>query len=252
MTVEKKKRIDQLLVEQGLAESRQRARAMIMAGDVLADDQPVIKPGHPVRQDARITVKETCPYVSRGGLKLAGGLRAFDIDPRGLVCLDVGASTGGFTDCLLQNGAARIYAVDVGYGQLAWKLRQDDRVTVIERTNVRYLPENALPEPVDLITIDVSFISLKLVIPAVLKFLKPEGRILALIKPQFEIGKGRVGKGGVVRDPADHREVLDDLAAFAAGQNLACQTPATSPIVGPKGNVEFFNIFSLDFHKKAD
>ncbi len=247
-----KKRIDQLLVERGLAESRQRAQAMIMAGDVLIEDRKVAKAGHQVSEHVEITIKESCPYVSRGGLKLAGGLRAFNIDVQNRICLDVGASTGGFTDCLLQNGAKKVFAVDVGYGQLAWKLRQDERVVVIERANIRYLPETTLSEPVDLITIDVSFISLKIVIPSVLKFLKPGGLIIALIKPQFEIGKGRVGKGGVVRDPRDHQEVLAGITLFAQQQGLTCRTAETSPIIGPKGNVEFFNVFSLDFHKNAD
>jgi len=245
-----KKRLDQLLVERGLAESRHRAQAMIMAGDVLAGGEAVTKPGSKISDAVELTIKKACPFVSRGGLKLEGALRAFQIDVRDRICLDVGASTGGFTDCLLQNGATKIYAVDVGYGQLAWKLRQDERVTAIERANIRYLPETSLPEKVDLITIDVSFISLKIVIPAVVKFLKPRGLIIALVKPQFEIGKGRVGKGGVVRSAEDHREVLDDLAAFAAQQGLAGRPAIPSPIVGPKGNVEFFNVFSLDFFEK--
>lgn len=250
MTPAKKNRIDQLLVERGLAESRHRAQAMIMAGDVLVAGEPVTKPGLRVLEDAEIIIKEVCPFVSRGGLKLESALRAFEIDVRDMVCLDVGASTGGFTDCLLQNGAGKVFAVDVGYGQLAWKLRQDERVVVIERVNIRYLPETLLPERIDLITIDVSFISLKIVIPAVVKFLKPDGLIVALIKPQFEIGKGRVGKGGVVRAPEDHQEVLNDLSAFAGQQGLACRTAITSPVTGPKGNVEFFNVFSLDFPEK--
>ena len=251
MNAEKKIRVDQLLVERGLAESRQRAQAMIMAGNVLADGRPVTKAGQQVSKQIQFTVKESCPYVSRGGLKLEGALNAFDIDVQDKICLDVGASTGGFTDCLLQHGAEKVYAVDVGYGQLAWKLRQDERVVAIERANIRYLPAEKLPHQFDIITIDTSFISLKIVIPAIIKFLKPNGLIVALIKPQFEIGKGRVGKGGVVRDPEDHQEVLDDLAAFAGQQGLACRTAVTSPINGPKGNVEFFNVFSLDFHKNA-
>ncbi|MEW6079808.1 MAG: TlyA family RNA methyltransferase [Thermodesulfobacteriota bacterium] len=250
MSPENKKRIDQLLVERGLAESRHRAQAMIMSGDVQVAGETVVKPGHLVAGDADIAVKETCRYVSRGGLKLEAALTAFAVDARDRVCLDVGASTGGFTDCLLQHGARKVIAVDVGYGQLAWKLRQDERVTVIERANIRHLQEKALPEKVDLITIDVSFISLKIVIPAVIKFLKPDGLIVALIKPQFEIGKGRVGKGGVVRDPADHREVLTDISAFAGEQGLNGRTPVVSPIIGPKGNVEFFNVFSLAFPEK--
>lgn len=246
-----KTRLDQLLVDKGLAPSRQRAQAMIMTGDVLVEDAPITKPGTRVPATAAIHVRESCPYVSRGGLKLAGALRAYNLDVSGLDCLDVGASTGGFTDCLLQNGAAHVCAVDVGYGQLAWSLRQDDRVTVLERTNIRHLAAEALPRPVDLAVIDVSFISLTIVIPAALPFLKPAGRILALIKPQFEIGKGRVGKGGVVRDPAHHREVLDKLAVFAREHRLSCAAAIESPITGPKGNIEFFNIFTLDFSKNA-
>lgn len=244
-------RIDRLLLDKGLAPTRHRAQAMIMAGDVLVNDSPVTKPGTQVAATAKIHIRESCPYVSRGGLKLAGALRAYDLDVTGLTCLDVGASTGGFTDCLLQNGAEHVFAVDVGYGQLAWPLRQDKRVTVIERTNIRHLPAEALPIRVDLITIDVSFISLTIVIPAVLPFLKPAGRLLCLIKPQFEIGKGRVGKGGVVRDPADHREVLDLLSAFARDHGLTSAEAIVSPLTGPKGNVEFFNIFALDFSKNA-
>ncbi len=242
-----KKRLDQLLLERELAPSRQRARAVIMAGNVLVANEPVSKPGVLVPEEAEITVKESCPYVSRGGLKLAGALQSYELDVSGLTCLDVGASTGGFTDCLLHHGARHVYAVDVGYGQFAWQLRNDDRVTVIERTNIRHMPAGAIPERMDLAVIDVSFISLTIVIPAVLPFLKPSGRILALIKPQFEIGKGRVGKGGVVRDAADHREVLDDLARFAEKQGLSCDTAIRSPITGPKGNIEFFNMFTLDF-----
>jgi 23S rRNA (cytidine1920-2'-O)/16S rRNA (cytidine1409-2'-O)-methyltransferase len=250
MGPDNKKRIDQILVERGLAESRHRAQAMVMSGDVQVSGETVTKPGQTVTADADISVRETCRYVSRGGLKLEAALAAFAVDVRDRVCLDVGASTGGFTDCLLQHGARKVYAVDVGYGQLAWKLRQDARVAVLERANIRHLPEASLPERVDLVTIDVSFISLKIVIPAAVKFLKPDGLIVALIKPQFEIGKGRVGKGGVVRNPEDHREVLDDLSAFAAGQGLSCRTPVTSPITGPKGNVEFFNVFNLAFPEK--
>lgn len=244
-----KKRLDQLLVEKGLAQTRQKAQAMIMAGQVRVNDQPADKPGLQVHIDAVVTASDPCPYVSRGGLKLEGGLTAFKLDVTGRVCLDVGASTGGFTHCLLTRGAQKIFAVDVGYGQLAWELRQDPRVVVIERTNIRHMAEDALPCPVDLVTIDVSFISLKIVIPAVLAFMKPEAVILALIKPQFEVGKGQVGKGGVVRDPAQHQAVIDDLAQWAQTQGLWCADAVPSPITGPKGNVEFFNMFGLDFSK---
>jgi 23S rRNA (cytidine1920-2'-O)/16S rRNA (cytidine1409-2'-O)-methyltransferase len=183
--------------------------------------------------------------VSRGGLKLEGALNRFGLAVEGWVCMDVGASTGGFTDCLLQRGASRVYAVDVGYGQIAWRLRRDPRVTVIERTNIRYMPAERLPEPIDLITIDVSFISLKIVVPAVLRFLKPGGRILPLIKPQFEVGKGQVGKGGVVTDPQLHSRVIAELDLFFRGLGLACSEAIPSPIEGPKGNREFFMLLNV-------
>ena len=179
------------------------------------------------------------PYVSRGGLKLAAALGAFNIDVTGQVALDVGASTGGFTDCLLQHGAARVYCVDVGYGQLAWRLRQDPRVIVLERTNIRYLPREAIPEEVDLAVADVSFISLKLVLPQILQFLRPDGLIIALVKPQFEVGKGQVGKGGVVRDPQQQQQVVAEIQEFAQGLGLAAEGVIPSPILGPKGNQEY-------------
>ncbi len=243
MTASAKKRIDTLLVDKGFTDSRQKAQALIMAGSVLINDMPVTKAGVQVSTDAVIKVKDQCPYVSRGGLKLEGALQALNLDVTGLTCLDVGASTGGFTDCLLQHNAAHVFAVDVGYGQFAWKLRQALRVTVIERTNIRHLNPGALPCPVDLAVIDVSFISLKIVIPATLPFLSSDGRILALIKPQFEVGKGKVGKGGVVRDPAVHKGVIDDLARWAADNNLPCNPVVQSHTPGPKGNIEFFAIF---------
>lgn len=240
MSAKKKIRLDLALVARGLISSRQRARAMIMAGKVLVDREPVDKPGAPIEEDAEITIKEPdMPYVSRGALKLEEAIKKLEIRMDNLVCLDIGASTGGFTDCLLQHGAARVYAVDVGYGQLAWKLRQDPRVVVIERTNIRHMPAERIPERVDLATIDTSFISLKLVVPAVLKFMKKNSTILALIKPQFEVGKGKVGKGGVVRDPALHKEVIDDLSDFFKSIGLLCETVIPSPILGPKGNKEF-------------
>jgi len=236
----KKKRLDIRIVENGMAASRQRAQALIMAGKVLVDNLRVDKPGTVVSEEAVIDLKgEDIPYVSRGGLKLESALQGFDISVEGLICLDVGASTGGFTDCLLQSGASKVYAVDVGYGQLAWKLRQDTRVIVIERTNIRYLAEDALPQKIDLVTIDTSFISLKLVVPAVLKFMKENARILALIKPQFEVGKGKVGKGGVVRDSMLHDEVIRSLSSFFTKLNLSKQSIVPSPVLGPKGNKEF-------------
>ena len=230
-----------MLAEKGLVKSRQRARALIMAGKVLVNGQPVDKPGVFVSADATLELKgEDIPYVSRGGLKLEAALNNLGLNVIDKVCMDVGASSGGFTDCLLQHGAERVYAVDVGYGQLAWKLRQDPRVVVIERTNVRHMTADALPDPVDLVTIDVSFISLKIVVPAVERFMKPDASILALIKPQFEVGKGQVGKGGVVREPALHRQVIDDLTDFFATIKLRPETVYPSPLLGPKGNREFF------------
>ena len=237
MSQVRKQRLDLLLVEQGLAESRQRAQRLIMAGEVSVDERIVDKPGIRVPVAAQVTVKSGLPYVSRGGFKLAAALDAFELDVRGWIGVDVGASTGGFTDCLLQRGAGRVYAIDVGYGQLAWKLQQDPRVVVMDRTNARHVEH--LPEAADLATIDVSFISLRLIIPAVTGWLRPGGSIVALIKPQFEAGREQVGKGGVVRDPRVHRAVLEDLANWAQSQGLGLTGLIRSPITGPKGNVEF-------------
>jgi 23S rRNA (cytidine1920-2'-O)/16S rRNA (cytidine1409-2'-O)-methyltransferase len=204
------------------------------------DTQRMEKPGVPVSVDSQIILKgEDLSFVSRGGLKLEGALKALNLEVRDLICLDVGASTGGFTDCLLQHGAARVYAVDVGYGQLAWKLRQDERVVVIERTNIRHMRPDLMTEPADLVTIDTSFISLKIVVPAVIKFVKPSGRILALIKPQFEAGKGKVGKGGVVKNADVHRRIIADLNEFFEQQGLVCGPVVPSPVLGHKGNQEF-------------
>lgn len=233
-------RIDRLMVEKGIAVSRQRAQAMIMAGNVLVNSQLVEKSGYLVSESSDITLKgEALPYVSRGGLKLEKALESFEVSVQDRVCLDVGASTGGFTDCLLQHGAARVYAVDVGYGQLAWQLRQDSRVTPIERMNIRSMPRSMLPEPVDLVTIDVSFISLKIVVPAVMKFMRQSAPIIALIKPQFEVGKGRVGKGGVVRDPLQHESVVNELNRFFKDSGWTSLPVVPSPILGPSGNREF-------------
>ncbi len=235
-----RQRLDRRLVDLGLAPSRQRAQALIMAGKVLLNDRPADKPGTAVREEDTVVLRgEDIPYVSRGGLKLEAALASLQLDVDGLDCLDVGASTGGFTDCLLQHGAAHVFAVDVGYGQMDWKLRNDDRVTVIERTNIRHMPETALPRTVDLVTIDTSFISLRIVVPAVLKFLKPAGRILALIKPQFEVGKGEVGKGGVVRESWRHEAVITSLGAFFEEIALVSEAVVPSPVRGPKGNQEF-------------
>ena len=223
-----------------LTSSRERAKALIMAGRVLVNNHPADKPGTPVSEDAEISLRgEDIPYVSRGGLKLEAALQSFHINSKGRVCLDVGASTGGFTDCLLQHGAERVYAVDVGYGQLAWRLRQDPRVKVIERTNIRHMPAEALPQSVDLVTIDVSFISLRIVVPEVLKFMKKDAQVLALIKPQFEVGRGKVGKGGVVRETALHEEVIRSLGDFFVKIGFSYKPPIPSPIIGPKGNREF-------------
>jgi 23S rRNA (cytidine1920-2'-O)/16S rRNA (cytidine1409-2'-O)-methyltransferase len=236
-----KKRLDLLLAERGLAATRQKARSLIMAGRVLVEGHPVDKPGTRVAATAAIALKGSdLPYVSRGGVKLEGALQALGLDPTGWTCLDVGASTGGFTDCLLQHDAARVYALDVGYGQLAWQLRQDPRVVVLERANARRLTASSLPEAVDFACVDVAFISLRLIVPALLNVLKPRARILALIKPQFEVGKGQVGKGGVVRDPARHAEVIASLKRFFDQQGLRCLGVVPSPILGPKGNREFF------------
>jgi len=234
-----RKRLDLVLFEKQLVSSRQRGKSLIMAGKVMVDNKKVDKPGTIVHPDSNIEIIEDLPFVSRGGFKLLEGLSSFHINPEGMVCLDVGASTGGFTDCLLQKGAKTVFSVDVGYGQLAWKLRTDPRVIVMERTNIRELSSDALPGQVDLVTIDVSFISLRIVIPAVLKFMKNKGDIIALIKPQFEIGKGKVGKGGVVRNPEDHLFVIQELMTFFDGIGLTAGTAIPSPILGPKGNKEF-------------
>ena len=234
---QKKERIDKLLVARGLAQTRSRAQALIMAGEVRVEGRRVDKAGTKVLVDAAIEVQAPLPYVSRGGFKLAAALEAFGIDVNGRICADVGACTGGFSDVLLQQGAARVYAIDVGYGQLAWKLRQDERVVPLERTNARYL-EN-LPEPVGFVAVDVSFISLQLILPAVKKWLAPKAEIVALIKPQFEAGKDRVGKGGIVRDPDVHRDVLRRTLAWAAEEGLNPAGLIRSPIEGGEGNVEF-------------
>lgn len=229
-----------MLVEKGLVQSRERARARILAGEVLVNRLPVVKPGSLVPAGATLTLKGSdIPYVSRGGLKLAAALQALSLNVHNFDCLDIGASTGGFTDCLLQHGARRVFAVDVGYGQLAWKLRQDPRVEVLERTNIRHLPPEAIGTKVDLITIDVSFISLKTVVPVARPFMKENAAILALIKPQFEVGRGRIGKGGVVRDKGLHEAVINDLSHFFKGIGLFPRQVIPSPVLGPKGNREF-------------
>ncbi len=241
MAASEKKRLDLAVLDRGLAPSRQRARALVMSGKVLVNRKAIDKPGMAVADKDEILVKgDDNPFASRGGLKLKAALKAFRVSVIDKVCLDVGASTGGFTDCLLQHGAGKVYAVDVGYGQLAWKLRQDPRVTVFERTNIRHLPFETVGEPVDLVTIDVSFISLRIVMPAILKFMKANAAVLALVKPQFEVGKGQVGKGGVVRDPRLHQQVLDELTVFFSRMPLSVSGVIGSPVLGPKGNKEFF------------
>ncbi|MBN2515089.1 MAG: TlyA family RNA methyltransferase [Deltaproteobacteria bacterium] len=240
-TKSSKTRLDKLLVEREICPTRERARALIMSGAVIVEGSRVDKAGTLVAGDANITIRgRDNPYVSRGGLKLKGALETFDITVRGLVALDVGVSTGGFTDCLLQEGAKKVFAIDVGYGQLAWKLRQDMRVTLFERTNIRYFSGEGIDDTIDIVTIDVSFISLRLVIPAVLSLIRERAIILALVKPQFEAGKGEVGKKGVIRDPEIHKRVVDEIAGFAREFGCEVMGVCESPITGPAGNKEFF------------
>jgi len=241
MSTPRKTRVDHLLVERGLVDSRQKAQALILAGQVLAAGQKVEKCGHLVPADAQLRILGQTPrYVSRGGIKLEGALDHFGVDPRGKVCVDIGASTGGFTDCLLQHGALRVYAVDAGTNQLDWKLRQDPRVVSMEKTNARYLEPGALGEPVDLATIDVSFISATLILPAVPPLLGPGAEILVLAKPQFEVGRGQVGKGGVVRDPRLHQEAVARVAAKLEQLGFSRIDSDESVLPGANGNREFF------------
>jgi len=236
----KKIRLDQALVERGLAETRAKAQAVILAGQVFSGEQRLDKPGTAIAEDRALELRgQPHPWVSRGGLKLAHGLDHFALDVKGLVAVDVGASTGGFTDVLLTRGVAKVYAVDVGHGQLAWKLRNDPRVVVLEKTNARHLTVAEIPEPPDVVVCDASFIGLATVLPAVLGLAKPRAALVALIKPQFEVGKGRVGKGGVVRDEALHREVCDRVAAWLPTLGWAVLGVEASPITGPEGNREF-------------
>ncbi len=241
MTKSNKQRADLLTVERGLADSRARAQALILGGKVYSGERRIEKPGETLRADAPLTLRmPDHPWVSRGGVKLAHGLKHFGIDPDGTTALDIGASSGGFTDVLLAHGAAKVYAVDVGSGQLAWRLRNDKRVVVLEKTNARYLTREQIPEPIDLITCDASFIGLKTVLPAALALAGQPATLIALIKPQFEVGKGRVGKGGVVRDERLHGEVCDDIAAWLDSlPGWRTLGISESPITGPKGNKEF-------------
>ncbi len=242
-----KKRLDVLLVEQGYAETRTKAQALIMSGLVYAEGQKADKPGMSFEDTVPLEVRgSACPYVSRGGLKLEKALRDFGVDPTGYVCSDSGASTGGFTDCLLQHGAKKVFAIDVGYGQLAWSIRSDPRVVTMERTNIRYVTPEDLGEPLDLSVIDVSFISLKIVLPAIKALLKPSGQVLCLIKPQFEAGKEKVGKKGVVRDPAVHKEVLDAFVQLTRELEFTILGLTFSPVKGPEGNIEFLGHLTRD------
>jgi 23S rRNA (cytidine1920-2'-O)/16S rRNA (cytidine1409-2'-O)-methyltransferase len=236
-----KERLDKLLMERGFVQSRENARAFIMEGKVLVDGAMIDKPGIKVPAEAEIRLQEEDPlYVSRGGKKLKGAIEAFGIDPTGMVVMDVGASTGGFTDCILQEGARKVYAVDVGYGQLAWKLQQDPRVVNLERRNIRYLKREEVDEEIDLILIDASFISIEKFLSHLLGFLKNGGAILGLIKPQFEVGKGEVGKGGVVKNGVLHQKVIDRISGFCRSLGLSVLGVIESPLLGPKGNKEFF------------
>ena len=242
-----KKRLDALLVEQGYADSRTKAQAIIMSGQVYVDGQKADKPGISYDECVSVEVRgATCPYVSRGGLKLEKALHDFGVNPAGFVCSDSGASTGGFTDCLLQQGAKKVFAIDVGYGQLDWKIRADPRVVVMERTNVRYVTPEQLGEPLDLSVVDVSFISLRIVLPVIKTLLKPSGQVLCLIKPQFEAGKEKVGKKGVVREPETHKEVLDNFINQTREIGFAILGLTFSPVKGPEGNIEFLAHLTLD------
>ncbi len=243
-----KTRLDMYLTEHGLVSSREKARAVIMAGEVYVNEQKADKAGQMVSETDAVEVRaDSLRYVSRGGLKLEKAMTAFPISLQGAVCMDIGASTGGFTDCMLQNGAAKVYAIDVGYGQLAWSLRTDDRVVNLERTNIRYVTEKEVPENPDFASIDVSFISLRLVLPVAFERLREGGEVVCLIKPQFEAGREKVGKGGVVRDKETHREVIENVITFAKEMGFAVLGLEFSPVKGPKGNIEY-----LLFLKKGD
>jgi 23S rRNA (cytidine1920-2'-O)/16S rRNA (cytidine1409-2'-O)-methyltransferase len=248
MTSSAKIRIDQLLVERGLVESREKAQALIIAGEVVVNGQKALKPGHSVAADSRIEVLERMPYVSRGGYKLAGALDHWALDVTEWICLDVGASTGGFTDCLLQRGAAKVWAIDVGHGQIDWKLRSDARVVVQEGVNARYLTMADFPEKFDLAVCDASFISLTLLIPAVAPLLAPHGKVVLLVKPQFEVERGQVGKGGIIREPALHQAACDRVRAAVEAQGFRADI-IESPILGAEGNREFLLYASRESHQ---
>ncbi|HAM51745.1 MAG TPA: TlyA family rRNA (cytidine-2'-O)-methyltransferase [Nitrospiraceae bacterium] len=236
-----KERLDVLLFKRGIVDSRERAKALIMEGKVLVNARAVTKAGASIDADARIEMKgEDMPYVSRGGLKLDAAIEHFAIKLRDVIAIDVGSSTGGFTDCMLQRGAKRVYCVDVGYGQLSWPLRNDPRIILFERTNIRYLEKEKIPEDIDFATVDLSFISLKKVLAKVMEFLRHEGEILALVKPQFEVGKGEIGKGGIVRDERQRMAAVDGIAGYAEEIGLKAKGIFRSPVLGQKGNQEYF------------
>lgn len=249
----KKERLDVLLVEKGLFESREQAKRSIMAGEIFVDDRRHDKCGEKVDIEATIDYKGTkLKYVSRGGLKLEKAINSFGIDLKDTICMDIGASTGGFTDCMLQNGASKVYSIDVGYGQFAWKLRVDPRVVCLERTNVRYATEEQVPDKCDFASIDVSFISLKTIMPAVTNLLKDDGEVMALIKPQFEAGRGKVGKKGVVREPEIHKEVIEKIVNYSLENNLTILNLDYSPIKGPEGNIEYLIYLKKSSCKQED
>ena len=246
-----KKRLDIVLFERGFAESREKAKALIMSGIVYVNDQKEIKAGRDIKPDDSIEVRgSTLKYVSRGGLKLEKAMESFPINLSECVCMDIGASTGGFTDCMLQNGAKKVYSIDVGYGQLAWKLRSDDRVVNLERTNFRYVTREQIPEEIDFASVDVSFISLKLILPVMYTLLKNGGQAVCLIKPQFEAGRENVGKKGVVRDPAIHESVIETIVSFAGEQSFKVLGLEHSPVKGPEGNIEY--LMYLEKSDKAE
>lgn len=250
---DKKERLDILLVEKGIIASRERAKTNIMAGKVFVDGQRVDKAGAKVSVNANIEFKgDTIPYVSRGGLKLEKALKEFPLKLEGKVCMDIGASTGGFTDCMLQNGASKVFSVDVGYGQFAWKLRTDERVVCMERTNIRYVTPEDIGEKLDFASIDVSFISLKTIMPATINLLKDNGEVVALIKPQFEAGREKVGKKGVVREESTHKEVVLGIVNYLLEHNLNVLGISYSPIKGPEGNIEYLVYFSKDKNKESN
>ena len=249
---EKKERLDVLLVNKGIITSRERAKTCIMAGEVFVNGQRVDKAGEKVSVDSQIEYRgEKLKYVSRGGLKLEKAMKVYPINLENKVCMDIGASTGGFTDCMLQNGAKKVFSVDVGYGQFAWKLRCDERVVCMERTNIRYVTPEDIKELLDFASIDVSFISLRTIMPAVINLLKPTGEVVALIKPQFEAGRENVGKKGVVRDINVHKDVVKNIVEFLLSKNLNVLGISYSPIKGPEGNIEYLVYFTKDLNKES-